>query len=84
MKNYNELTTKGKWLRCKKALEILEIIHHSHPSDIIYEICFQLEDNGLKDNEEMIEKLRKEILRNNKYHGYTNVCPDKRIISLLN
>lgn len=83
MKEYRELTLKGKWLRCKKALERLEIIHHGHPSDRIYQFIYYIEDNGLKYSEEEIERLRKEILENNKYHGYSNYCPDKKIVELL-
>lgn len=83
MKEYRELTLKGKWLRCKKALERLEMISHSHPNDRIYECLYYIQDNGLKDNEEVVERLRKELLENNKYHGYANYCPDKQIVALL-
>lgn len=84
MKNYNELTLRGKYLRCKRALERLEMIHHSHPNDRIYELLYYIQDNGLKDNEETVDRLRREILENNKYHGYTNYCPDKQVVELLN
>lgn len=83
MKEYRELTIKGKWLRCKRALERLEMIHHGHPSDRIYEHLYYIQDNGLKDNEEVVERLRNRIIEENKHHGYTNFCPDKQILALL-
>lgn len=83
MKEYRELTLKGKWLRCKKALERLEIIHHGHASDRIYEDLYYIQDNGLKDNEEVVERLRNRIIEENKHHGFINYCPDKKIVELL-
>lgn len=80
MKNYYDLTLRGKYQSCKKAITIL--LDNQNASN--NEICNCLnncEDFGLNDCN--VENLRKAVLDWNKYRGYMNYCPLNEVKELL-
>lgn len=80
MKDYNDLTLKGKFQRCKKAIAILQDNQNSS-NDEIYHWLNDCQDLGLDNCN--VGNLRNAILEWNKYRGYTNYCPLNEVKELL-
>ena len=81
MKSFNELTKVGKYRRCKKALEILQLnVNCGHILDKATTDLWEYEDSK---SECDIDNCRKQLLNVNKYRGYTNYCPMYEVSDLL-
>ena len=80
MKMFNELTKSGKKKRINKALSIFDC-NCSVVLNKTYEQLNKYDDN---DNDETyLDKARDELLKANKYRGYTNYCPIQEVEELL-
>lgn len=80
MKRFSELTKKGKYQRCKKAIKILEMHHCSQLSGRIYDEFYGYIDTK---NEAYLDDLRSKLLEENKYRGYTDFNPLDSVKTLL-
>lgn len=82
MKGFSELTKKGKYRRCKRAITILEMHCCSQLSSRIYDDLYGYIDTK---DEIYLDDLRDKLLEENLYRGYTNFNPldsVKRILVL--
>lgn len=80
MKGFGELTKKGKYSRCKKAIQILEKSGNSSLSTHIYDDYYAYIDTR---DEIYLDHLRVKLLEENKYRGYTDFNPLDSVKTLL-
>lgn len=79
--NWNELNKEEKKERCKKAISVLKVnINSSNCLDLAIDELNGFEDT---DNLDYLEDCRKEIIKANKYRGYSNYCPLEEVEEMM-